>query len=138
MKNRWLILLLVLLVALLWGIPVAAADGVVEAPSLVDALSMLAQGAGVALVLAFLAERSPWFQGLRSDVKSWVIFGISLGLPLVAQILLQLVPAELWATLEPYWQAFAVGFIGWAGSQAAYIGLIKPASERERVSKILE
>ena len=63
---------------------------------------------------------------------------LSLGLPVLAQLLLQFVPSNVWAALQPYWSALAAGFVGWAGSQAAYIGLIKPQQERERTDKLLE
>ena len=73
------------------------------------------------LLRIFLFERFKWFQNLSSDAKWWVIFGLSLGLPLLAQVLLQFVPADVWAMLEPYWRALASGFLTWAGSQAAHL-----------------
>jgi hypothetical protein len=129
MKKLVLGAFVVLLLAVLTAGTVAAQDGTVEeVPSLVDALGMLSQGVGVGLVLAFLAEKVLAFQTLSAQAKGWVIFGVSMGLPLVATVILNLVPADILNVAEPYWHALAVGFIGWAGSQALYQGIIKPAA----------
>ena len=109
-----------------------------QIPTITEVLSLLAQGIGAGAVLAFLAEKSTWFQKLSSDVKNWLIFGLSVGLPLVAQLLLSLVPPDVWTAIQPYWAAIAAGFVGWAGSQAVYLGVIKPAQARERSVSILE
>ena len=109
-----------------------------QIPTIVEVLSLLAQGVGAGVVLAFLAEKSTWFQKLESERKGWLVFGVSVGLPLVAQLLLGFVPPGVWEAIQPYWQALAAGFIAWAGSQAAYLGLIKPAQERERTVRLLE
>lgn len=100
-------------------------------PSLVEVLSLLAQGVGAGFVLALLAEKSGWFQQLNAQRKGWLIFGLSMGLPLLAQLLLQFVPPNVWEILQPYWYALAAGFISWAGSQVAYLGVIKKAPKRE-------
>jgi hypothetical protein len=110
----------------------------VETPGLVDVLGLLAQGVGAGFVLAFLAEKAAWFQRLPGEKKNLLIMAISLGLPVLAQALLRFVPDHVWTTLQPYWSALAAGFVGWAGSQAAYVGLIKPQQERERTVKLLE
>jgi len=97
-----------------------------EVPGLTEVLGVLASGVGAGFVLAFLAEKVAWFQALPADKKNIVIMALSLGLPVLARVLLQVVPAEVWVAIEPYWHALAAGFVGWAGSQAAYLGLIKP------------
>jgi hypothetical protein len=74
----------------------------------------------VGAVLAFLFERVEWFQKLPSDVRWWVIMGLSLGLPVLSTALLQFVPPNIWAAIEPYWKALATGFLIWAGSQVAH------------------
>lgn len=93
----------------------------VEVLPLPSVFELLAQGIGVGAVLAFLFERFKWFQGLTGDARWWVVFGFSLGLPLIAQLLLQFVPAEAWAIVEPYWRALAAGFLAWAASQGAHM-----------------
>ena len=95
-------------------------DQVGDVPGLVDVLKLMAEGVGVGAVIAFLFERFKWFQGLGSDQRWWVIFGLSLGLPLAAQILLQFVPAEAWMALAPYWHTLAAGFLTWTGTQMAH------------------
>lgn len=131
--KKWLVgLVIVLVVCLLAAGGVAAADGpgedepvTGELPTLPDAVRMVAGGAATGFVLAFLFKEFPQFQGLSSEQKRWLVFGISVGLPVVAQLVLQVVPAEVWAALEPYWRAVATGFLVWAGSQAAYRGLLR-------------
>ena len=109
-----------------------------EVPGLVDMLSLLASGVGAGVVLAFLADKCAWFQALPGEKKNALIMALSLGLPVLAQLLLQFVPAGVWAALQPYWSALAAGFVGWAGSQPAYVGLIKPQQERARALRALE
>ncbi len=91
-----------------------------DIPGLIDVLVLLANATAVGPVIAFLFERLPWFQNISSKARFWVIFGISLGLPLAAQLLLQFVPPEVWAVLEPYWRALAAGFVLWSASQVAH------------------
>ncbi len=102
-----------------------------EIPGVTQVLELLAQGVGAGFVLAFMAEKVSWFQDLPAERKSAVVFLLSVGLPLAAQLLLQLTPPDFWAAIQPYWNALAAGFIGWAGSQAAYLGIIKPAQRDE-------
>jgi len=89
--------------------------------SMFDTLALLAQGAGVGAVIAFLFEHVGWFQSLPSNVKWWGILGMSIVFPLLAQIAVQLIPPDVWAMLEPYWQALAAGFLVWAGSQGTHV-----------------
>lgn len=105
-----------------------------EIPEVMSVLAMLAQGVGAGFVLSFLAEKSAWFQGLDGEKKGWLVFGLSLGLPLLAQVLLAVVPPEMWAVVQPFWRAVAAGFVGWAGSQAAYLGIIKPVTRSKNAA----
>ena len=94
-------------------------------PGLAETFDLLAKAAGVGVVLSFLFESAPfistWFQKLDSKVKWWIIFVLSLVIPLCAQLVVQLVPPEVIAALEPYWQALAFGFLAWSGSQGTNI-----------------
>ena len=120
---RVLLVVIVCLFLLMVG-PAAAAPAAAEAteaPGLVEVLGMLAQGIGVGAVIAFLMEKFGWFQALKPESKWWVILGISMGLPILAEIALQFVPADTWALLEPYWRAIASGFLAWAGSQGVHL-----------------
>ena len=89
--------------------------------SFFDVAGMLARGVGLGAVIAFLFENVGWFQELPSNIKWWVILCLSLALPVLAQLAVQLVPADVWALLEPYWQALAAGFLVWAGSQGTHL-----------------
>ncbi len=91
-----------------------------DIPGLVEVLKMLTAGVGVGAVISFLFEKITFFQNLSSQAKWWVVFGLSLGLPLAAQVALQFVPPDVWAMLEPYWQALAAGFLVWVGSQVVH------------------
>lgn len=91
-----------------------------ELPTLVEFLANLAGGAGVAAIVAFALEHIRGFQRLTGEAKKWVVLAMFLVLPTAAQVLLQTVPAEVWALAEPYWRSFAVGFVGWLGSQVAH------------------
>lgn len=92
-----------------------------EVPGFAEVLKLLAQGIGVGGVIAFLFERFGWFQGLSGNAKWWVIFGISFGLPMLAQVALQFVPAAWWPALEQVWHVVAAGFLTWLGSQALHL-----------------
>ena len=89
-------------------------------PSLLEAVGLLAQGGAVGVVVSFLFEQVAWFQRLEAKVKRWSIFGLMIGVPVLAQFALQRVPPEVWAACEPYWRAIALGFVAWAGSQMAH------------------
>ena len=105
-----------------YAAPVQPQEAPPNVPGLVEVITLLAQGLGTGLVLAFLFERFSWFQNMSPNTKWWVVFVCSLVLPVLAQIALDFVPPEVWARLEPYWRALAGGFVAWAGSQAAHLG----------------
>lgn len=90
-----------------------------EVPSLIDALGLVAAGVTGGIV-SFLLERTTWFDKMSPNGKWWLTFGLMVGLPVVAQLLLMFVPPEIWAQLEPIWQALALGFVGWLGSQVTH------------------
>lgn len=92
-----------------------------DVPTLVNVLTLLAQGGGLGVVLAFLLEKVSWFQNLESNAKWWFIFAISLGVPLLAQVIIQFVPPDVLETLEPFWHTLALGFLAWAGSQGMHL-----------------
>lgn len=89
--------------------------------SLLDLLTAMARGVGVGAVIAFLFENVQWFQDLAPRLKWWLILGLSVGLPFMAQLLVGLLPAAVWSTLEPYWRSVAAGFLVWAGSQGTHV-----------------
>ena len=94
-------------------------------PGLTDALGVLARAGGVGLVLAFLFETAPfvsvWFQNLAVGTKWWIVFLLSLLLPMLAQLVVSFVPPDVLAALDPYWKSLAFGFLAWAGSQGSHI-----------------
>lgn len=127
-RLAWLALVVVAILLLVVSAVARADDGsppdssLVGVPALVDALRLIAEGVGAGFVLAFLAERFEWFQKLAPNAKWWVIFCVMILSPVLAQVLLDFVPADVWSQIEPYWRALALGFVGWAGSQAVHLG----------------
>ena len=128
MRYTWLLLISLLILGLMTSCSPIAPDASTafgasaqgDILGLIDALKLLAQGVGVGAVISFLFERFKWFHSLTSNQRWWMIFGLSLGLPMLATLALQVIPLETWAMLEPYWRALAAGFVGWAGSQVAH------------------
>lgn len=89
-------------------------------PTLIDALRLAGTTIGAGMVISFLLTRVAWFQELTGDKRFWVVLALSLVIPIAATLVVQLVPPETLATLEPYWQALAAGFIVFIGTQAQY------------------
>ena len=89
-------------------------------PTIVEFLRNVAAGAWAPVLIAFLLEHVQAFQKLQAEVKKWTVLGLFVVLPLVATALLQFVPAEVWASVEPFWNALALGFAAWVASQAAH------------------
>jgi len=87
---------------------------------LVDVVRLLATGGGIGALLSFLLERVSWFQALSSSARYWIVLVVSVGLPVLATVALQFVPAGVWEALQPYWNALAAGFLVWLSSQAAH------------------
>lgn len=92
-----------------------------DVPALLEVVKLLALGSGVGVVVSFLFEQIGFFQRLEANVKRWTMFGLTIGLPLAAQIAVQFVPPDVWVLVEPYWQAIALGFLAWTGSQIAHL-----------------
>ena len=124
MKKLLRVLVLVLVLALMLVSPTLAAtlsEEAQEVPELVAVLRLLTQGVGVGAVIAFFFEKLTWFQSTGAKAKWWIIFGLSMGLPMLAQVLLQFMPPDVWTVLEPYWHVIATGFMIWAGSQGIHM-----------------
>ena len=105
-----------------------------QIPNIFEVLSLLVSGVASGFVLSFLAEKTTLFQKLSSQAKTWVVLGISIGLPVIGQVLIQFVPPSFWEAVQPYWQALATGFVVWMGSQYAYTKLVRPESERVSIN----
>jgi hypothetical protein len=121
MTKKTLSITIVVLTLLFVLVPAAAAapaEQVIDPiPSLVDAITLLTTTAGLGVVISFVFSKRPWFEKLSSQAKFWLILLASIGIPLVAKILLDIVPANIFAVLEPYWQVIAMGFASFLASQ---------------------
>ena len=103
-----------------------------EIPDILTVLQLLVSGVASGFVLSFLAEKVKWFQTLESSKKGWLVFGVSMFLPLLGQALIQFVPVEFWNVVQPYWQAIGTGFIVWTAAQYIYVKEVRPAAEERR------
>ncbi len=115
-------LLLIAIVLLLMASPVYA-QGQGDAPTiptLIDALRLAGTTVGAGMVISFLLTRVEWFKALTGDKRFWVVFALAQGVPLLATLIVQLVPAAVLISLEPYWQSLSAGFIVFIGTQAQY------------------
>jgi hypothetical protein len=97
----------------------------IQIPSLVEFLKLLTTTLGIGAVVSFVLANLAKFQNISSAAKFWIVFAISMGLPLLAALILNNVTAETLAALEPYWNALAAGFAVFIGSQAFYALVIK-------------
>ena len=113
-------LLLIVIVLLLMAAPVYAQGqgDTPTIPTLIDALQLAGTTVGAGMVISFLLTRVTWFSALTGDKRFWVVFALSQGVPLVATLIVQLVPASVLVSLEPYWQSLSAGFIVFIGAQA--------------------
>ncbi len=89
-------------------------------PTLIEALQLLGTTVGAGMVISFLLTRVEWFKTLTGERRFWIVLGLSMAIPFVATLIINLVPAETLVALEPYWQALSAGFIVFIGSQAQY------------------
>ena len=134
MKSlRFVPVLFVVLVVLLLATPVFAESAQPPAdepiiPPLRDALALLLTTGGLGVVISFLCEGREWFQKLSPGQKMGVVLGLCLGLPVAAQLALDLVPPDWFDKLNKIWYALALGFGVFLASQW-YHGKIKEAKE---------
>lgn len=101
-----------------------------DLPGLLEVLACGGGGAAIGVLLSFLFEEAPAFGALSGQGKRWVSFGLSVGAPVAATLLLLYVPPEVWAQLQPLWMALVTGLMGWLGNQGAFRVLIEGRGER--------
>jgi zinc transporter ZupT len=97
----------------------------IQIPSLVEFLKLLTTTVGIGAVVSFVLANLAKFNNISSAAKFWIVFAISMGLPLLAALILNNVTAETLAALEPYWNALAAGFAVFIGSQVFYAFIVK-------------
>lgn len=96
-----------------------------DVPDFTSILQMIASGVAVGGIVSFLLANLEFFNRLPRERKRWIVLAICLALPLASTAVLQLVPPDVLASLDPYWRALASGFLVWGGAQVTYIGVIK-------------
>lgn len=65
-------------------------------------LMWVANSGGAIAIVSWAFERWPWYQTLGSDAKQWAFFGMSLGVTILAYLVLTYVPAEVLQGVAPY------------------------------------
>ena len=88
--------------------------------SIISILGFLASGGAAGIVIQFLAQRSAWFQNLAARAKFFLVFGISVLVPVIAQLIIDFVPASTLATLQHYWPGVVTGLLFFIGSQVTH------------------
>lgn len=123
-----IIILAMVFVPGVWAAPVLqGGDSPTVPEDLVVVLTNLTKAVGVGVVVSFLLKNPGWFKGMPKKTKWWLVFGLSIGLPIVAQLLLDFIPPQIWEVLNPYWKSLSMGLVGWAASQVAYEKVVRPA-----------
>lgn len=97
----------------------------VQIPTLVEFLKLLTTTVGLGMVVSFVLAQLNKFNTVSSQAKFWIVFAVSMILPLLAALVLNNVTAEMLAGLEPYWNALASGFAVFIGSQVFYTLVLK-------------
>jgi len=121
-------LILVLLLSLLLVAPVFAAPELPKDPTNINTVLLWLMAGGAAPSIAFLFSKWKWFNALTKDaVKHALVIGAIIGIPLSAKVLIDFVPVDVWAVIQPYWSV-AIGalLIGYPLSQVAFLNYIKP------------
>jgi hypothetical protein len=120
-----LILALAVVVLLLsFATPVLAGNGE-DLGDVVSFLMFVARGAAGGVVVSLLAGRSKWFEAQKSEVKFAIVAGISVVLPLLATLALNLVPSDIWYAIQPYWRAAVDGLLFTFGGSQVFHKLTK-------------
>lgn len=80
-------------------------------------LKLIVGGVLAGALVSSVYEKFAWFQKLTSDQRLRAISATVIGLPILSQVLLGVIPAEYWITLEAYWPIIVTIAVGWLGSQ---------------------
>ena len=83
-------------------------------------------------LVSSLLEKFPWFQALARGAKETVVALFTFGSPIAAQLVLDMVPASVFAALDRYWILVALGAVGWLGSQGWHAIFNSRLSEERR------
>jgi hypothetical protein len=124
MKIRVLTLVLFVLALLLVPVTALADDGttippIVDLYSFIDLAKFILAG-GVGVAVSLVVEWWPKFNKMKPKSKFWAIFGLFVGFPLVAQLLIHIAggfPTEAITALNAYVAALIYGVTGWVASQ---------------------
>lgn len=80
-------------------------------------LAQLATGGLAMVVVSWLLEQSDKFHALAAKTKAWLVLGLTLVVALVAQAVLQFVPAAWIQAAEPFVKVVLIATTAWLTSQ---------------------
>lgn len=115
MKKLWILLLVLASPFLIAATP----SQEISIPTLTEFLTWLIAGGSV-VAISWIFEEIDWFQSLTPIKRRWLMYSLSTLLALVALWITTSVPAEVLATLEPYFAVIAGVFILVIVNQAAH------------------
>lgn len=95
--------------------------------NLVDVLTLIKMGL-LGPTVSILLGKLAWYNALKSKAaKVALVVGLVIGLPVLAQALLEFVPADVWAVIQPwYFTIVNALLIAFPTSQAWYLLFVKP------------
>ena len=82
-----------------------------------DFLVLIGSPLFVGVILSVLLVRWPWFVNLGTQAKFWIVGLVSLGLPILSQVLLLYIPADIVLFIEGWWPPIVIGMGIWMSSQ---------------------
>ena len=113
------VLQVVVAVALVVVVAALMAKEAGQPAGLLDVLKLVAGSGLSAAVISTILTRLEWFKALTGDNKHLVVSLFALGLPILAQALVAVVPPDYWPVIESYWPyvlssaAFYLGGTAW-------------------------
>jgi len=113
------VLQVVVAVALVVVVAALMAKEAGQPAGLLDVLKLVAGSGLSAAVISTILTRLEWFKALTGDNKHLVVSLFALGLPILAQALVAIVPPDAWPVIESYWPyvlssaAFYLGGTAW-------------------------
>jgi hypothetical protein len=133
-KRRRLFIAIVLLASFALGLAIPSVPALARplpqdpppqdtAEDLAEFLTWLLTGAGALFLgagIAFFAEHIPAFQRVSTDYKFPVIVAATIVLSVIIQIIVTIVPPDVFAAIQPYWRTAIVVLFALVSSQTIH------------------
>ena len=86
-----------------------------------DFLNLIGSPVFLGVVLSLLATRWQWFNDQSNSVKFWLTGLICVILPVLSQVGITYIPANVMTIIGQWWPTVMIGVGAWVSSQAWYI-----------------